>query len=92
MCIAGYTAGTRAKGVPHGAKIAGSAIFFGCSITMSMLVGLQVFPVTPQYLIPIAGMMVGNAMTVTGVALKRLREDMRMQQHLVSGQGFRDRV
>lgn len=55
----------------------------GTSITMVLLVLLRVFPFTPRYIIPVAGMMVGNAMTVTGVTLKRLRDDLRVQQSLV---------
>ena len=51
---------------------------------MFLLVLLDVFPFTPQYIIPGAGMMVGNAMTVTGVTMKRLRDDIRAQMNLVS--------
>ncbi|CAM6093167.1 unnamed protein product [Calypogeia fissa] len=83
VTIAGYTAGRRAKDVPYGKYIAGVSILIGTLLTMSMLVLLKVFPFTPQYIIPVAGMMVGNAMTVTGVTLKRLREDLRQQQGLI---------
>ena len=55
----------------------------GTSITMFLLVILNVFPFTPQYIIPVAGMMVGNSMTVTGVTMKKLREDIKMQKNLV---------
>ncbi|KAL8092898.1 hypothetical protein AgCh_034956 [Apium graveolens] len=37
-----------------------------------------------KYIIPVAGMMVGNSMTVTGVTMKRLRDDIRTQMSLVS--------
>jgi putative ABC transport system permease protein len=83
VTIAGYTAGRRAKNVPHGQYIAGVSILIGTFGTMLLLVVLKVFPFTPQYIIPVAGMMVGNAMTVTGVTLKRLREDLRQQQGLI---------
>lgn len=53
-------------------------------MTMLMLVVLNVFPFTPRYIIPVAGMMVGNAMTVTGVTMKRLRDDIKIQLNLVS--------
>lgn len=83
VTVAGYTAGGRAKGVPHGALIAGISIFIGSSITMTLIVLLRVFPSTPQYIIPMTGMMVGTTMTATGVVLKRLRESIRQQLHLV---------
>ena len=83
VTIAGYTAGQRAKGVPHGAVISGIAIFIGSSITMALIVLLRVFPSTPQYIIPMTGMMVGVTMTSTGVVLKRLRESIRQQLQVV---------
>jgi putative ABC transport system permease protein len=83
VTVAGSTAGRRAKHVPRGAYVAGASIFVGTSLTMALLVVLKVFPFTPRYIIPVAGMMVGNAMTVTGVVLKRMREDIRMQQGLI---------
>lgn len=83
VSVAGYTAGQRAKHVPRGKYIAGASILAGTSITMLLLVILNVFPFTPRYIIPVAGMMVGNAMTVTGVTMKRLREDLKFQRNLV---------
>lgn len=82
--VAGYTAGQRAKHVPRGKYVAGASILAGTAVTMFLLVLLKVFPFTPRYIIPVAGMMVGNAMTVTGVTMKRLRDDIRTQMSLVS--------
>ena len=84
VSVAGYTAGQRAKHVPRGKVIAGVAILAGTAVTMFLLVVLDVFPFTPRYIIPVAGMMVGNAMTVTGVTIKKLREDLKLQKSLVS--------
>lgn len=83
VSIAGYTAGQRAKHVPRGKYIAGASILTGTAVTMFLLIVLNVFPFTPRYIIPVAGMMIGNAMTVTGVAMKRLREDLKIQKNLV---------
>lgn len=83
VTVAGYTAGQRAKHVPRGKYIAGVSILAGTSITMFLLVILNVFPFTPRYIIPVAGMMVGNAMTVTGVTMKKFREDLKIQKNLV---------
>lgn len=84
VTVAGYTAGQRAKQVPRGKYIACVSILVGTAITMFLLVLLNVFPFTPRYIIPVAGMMVGNAMTVTGVTMKKLREDVKIQRNLVS--------
>ncbi|GAU35360.1 hypothetical protein TSUD_337520 [Trifolium subterraneum] len=83
VSIAGYTAGQRAKQVPRGKYVAGASILTGTAITMFVLVALSVFPFTPRYIIPVAGMMVGNSMTVTGVTMKRLRDDIKAQINLV---------
>lgn len=83
VVVAGYTAGQRAKHVPRGKYVAGASILVGTAVTMVLLVLLKVFPFTPRYIIPIAGMMVGNSMTVTGVTMKRLRDDIRTQMSLV---------
>ncbi|ESR42199.1 protein ALUMINUM SENSITIVE 3 [Citrus sinensis] len=83
VIVAGYTAGQRAKHVPRGKYVAGASILAGTAVTMLMLVVLNVFPFTPRYIIPVAGMMVGNAMTVTGVTMKRLRDDIKIQLNLV---------
>lgn len=84
ILIAGYTAGQRAKAVPGSHHVATLAILVGTSITTTALVLLRVFPFEPRYIIPIAGMITGNAMTVTGVTMKRLREDIRLQHLEVS--------
>ncbi|KAM0953264.1 putative UPF0014 family protein [Dioscorea sansibarensis] len=83
IVLAGRTAGKRAKHIPNGSYIAGISIFIGTSITLLVLIMLDVFPFTSRYIIPIAGMMVGNSMTVTGVAMKKLREDLKLQKNLV---------
>ncbi|XP_057801398.1 protein ALUMINUM SENSITIVE 3 [Salvia miltiorrhiza] len=83
VSVGGYTAGQRAKQVPGGTYVAGASILVGTGITMFLLVTLRVFPFTPRYIIPVAGMMVGNAMTVTGVTIKKLRDDIKIQMSLV---------
>jgi len=83
VTVAGYTAGQRAKHVPRSSFVAGASILTGTSLTMFLLVILRVFEFTPRYIIPVAGMVVGNAMTVTGVTMKRLRDDIKIQQSLV---------
>ncbi|XP_066364996.1 UPF0014 membrane protein STAR2-like [Miscanthus floridulus] len=83
VTVAGYTVGQRGKQVPRGKYIACVSILVGTAITVLLPVPLSVFPFTPRYIIPVAGMMVGNAMTVTGVTMKKLREDVKIQRNLV---------
>ncbi|XP_072961286.1 UPF0014 membrane protein STAR2-like [Typha angustifolia] len=83
VTLAGYTAGQRAKHVPRGKSIAGISILVGTGVAMFLLVILKIFPVTPRYIIPVSGMVVGDAMTVTGVAMKNFREDVKNHKNLV---------
>ncbi len=80
VSIAGFTAGRRGKGVPNSRRVATIAISMGAALTLGLLVGLQVFPFEPRFVIPIAGMIVGNSMTVTGLVMARLRDDLRLQR------------
>ncbi|EFJ13012.1 hypothetical protein SELMODRAFT_120998 [Selaginella moellendorffii] len=83
VIVAGYTAGRRARHVPRSPYIAGISIFIGTGVTLALLLLLRVFPLTPRYMIPVSGMMVGNSMTVTGVAMKNLRDNLKMQMNQV---------
>ena len=70
------TARSRAKNVPAafwplliGLAIAGSS-------TLVLVVALGIFEATPRYLVPVGGMVIGNAMTSSAVALNRLGDEV----------------
>jgi putative ABC transport system permease protein len=44
--------------------------------TLGLVVGLGIFEPEPQFLVPVGGMVVGNAMTAAAVALNRLGDEM----------------
>jgi putative ABC transport system permease protein len=80
VAIAGYTAGQRGLGVPRRMVVATASISCGAFGTIGILLILQVFPYQPRYIIPIAGMIVGNSMVVCGLVMARLRDDIRQQR------------
>ena len=41
------------------------------------MLALGVFEAKPRYLVPVGGMVIGNAMTAAAVALNRLADEMR---------------
>lgn len=45
-------------------------------MAMLVMLGLEIIPPTPQYVIPISGMVVGNAMIVAGLLLNRLQAEI----------------
>ena len=61
---------------------------------LGVLFGLHVFPLTGRTLVPIAGMMVGNSMTATVLAGRRLTDELRdkrdeVEARLALGQASR---
>ena len=46
-------------------------------VTLGVLFGLHVFPLNGRTLVPISGMMVGNSMTATVLAARRLTDELR---------------
>jgi putative ABC transport system permease protein len=44
-------------------------------ITQGLLLGLHVVPLTPRYVIPISGMIIGNAMVASGLFLNRMQSE-----------------
>ncbi len=78
--IAGYTAAQRAEGVPHGKLVATTSVLTGATLTIATLIAVRVFPLEARYIIPIAGMIVGNSMNVTALVMNRLRDDLEIQR------------
>jgi len=76
VVIAGRTAGRRGKQTPHPTRIALVSIAFGSVATIGVLVLAGVFDYTPQTIIPIGGMVIGNAMTVAAVVMDRMSDDL----------------
>jgi putative ABC transport system permease protein len=80
VAIAGHTAGRRGQGVPRSTFVATAAVSCGAFVTIGTLLLLRVFPFEPRYIIPIAGMIVGNSMVVCGLVMGRLRDDIKLQK------------
>lgn len=52
-------------------------------LTQSILIGLNITPATPQYVIPISGMVVGNAMVLSILFLNRLTDEVEDKQNQI---------
>ncbi len=81
--VASWTTGTRSKRTPHARPIALVSISTGTFITVLSLVGLGIFEFVPRDIIPIGGMIIGNAMTTCSLVLVRFTDDLRDQQNEV---------
>lgn len=67
----------RAPGVPGLGALALLSFTTSAAVTLGVLFGFAVFPLTGRTLVPIAGLMVGNSMTAAVVAARRLVEELR---------------
>jgi len=73
-----FTARGRAKRVPHAFwPLLLVALAIAAAATLALVLALGVFPAAARYLVPVGGMVIGNAMTASAVALNRLGDDVR---------------
>jgi putative ABC transport system permease protein len=70
------TAAARARAVPRAFWPLLLALAVAGAATLGLVVALGVFPARPRYLVPVGGMVIGNAMTAAAVALNRLGDDV----------------
>jgi putative ABC transport system permease protein len=70
------TARARAKKVPNAFWPLLIALATAGATTLGLVVALGVFEPTARYLVPVGGMVIGNAMTASAVALNRLGDEV----------------
>jgi putative ABC transport system permease protein len=73
------TARRRASAVPGAFWPLLIALAVAATGTLGLVVALGVFAAEPRYLVPVGGMVSGNAMTAAAVALNRLGDDVRAE-------------
>ena len=71
-----FTARGRATRVPHAFWPLLVALAIAATATLALVLVLGVFPAEARYLVPVGGMVIGNAMTAAAVALNRLGDDV----------------
>jgi putative ABC transport system permease protein len=76
VVFAAITARHRARHVPHAFWPLLLALALAGATTLLLVIALGVFRPQARYLVPIGGMVIGNAMTAAAVALNRLGDDV----------------
>jgi putative ABC transport system permease protein len=71
-----FTARQRARRVPGAFWPLLVALGVAGGTTLALVIALDIFEPTPRYLVPVGGMVIGNAMTAAAVALNRLGDEM----------------
>jgi putative ABC transport system permease protein len=78
-----WTARARAKAVPRVFVPLLLALGTAAAVTLALVLVLNVFDPKPRFLVPVGGMVIGNAMTSASVALNRLADEIRGQANLI---------
>jgi putative ABC transport system permease protein len=78
-----WTARSRAKGVPHVFVPLLLALGTAAAVTLALVLVLHVFDPKPRFLVPVGGMVIGNAMTSASVSLSRLADEIRGQSGMI---------
>jgi putative ABC transport system permease protein len=76
VLVAARNAEKRGRGIRHVFPVLLLAIGAGELVTMGMMLVLRIIPFQPQYIIPISGMIIGNAMVASALTLNRIKAEM----------------
>jgi UDP-glucose/iron transport system permease protein len=71
-----FTARGRARHVPGALGPLLVALGAAAAGTLGLVLALGIFDPTPRYMVPVGGMVIGNAMTASAVALNRLGDEI----------------
>lgn len=78
--VAGYTAAKRATEIPGARWIAVLSVAIGGLGTLAILVGLGIIEASPWYVIPISGMILGNSMNGSALAMNRVSSEIKLRR------------
>jgi putative ABC transport system permease protein len=76
VVLGAFTARGRAKSVPGALGPLLLALGLAAATTIGLVLALGIFDPKPRALVPVGGMVIGNAMTAAAVALNRLGDDV----------------
>jgi putative ABC transport system permease protein len=83
VAVGTWTARSRAKNVPGATLPIAIALGLAAATTIGMVVALGVFEPKARFLVPVGGMVIGNAMTSAAVALNRLADEVRGNARMI---------
>jgi putative ABC transport system permease protein len=78
-----WTARGRAKQVPAAFVPLLLALATAAAVTLALVLLVGVFDAKPRFMVPVGGMVIGNAMTSAAVALNRLADEIHDQAGLI---------
>ena len=83
VAFGSITARSRARGVPDSLGPIVLGLLAAAVVTLGLVLALGIFHARARYLVPVGGMVIGNAMTAAAVSLNRLADEMRGSAQLI---------
>jgi putative ABC transport system permease protein len=80
IVVAAYTARGRAKSMPGAFRTAFVSILAGTAATLGVMLALNIIDASPNYLIPLGGMIIGNAMNGLSLGFERIGSEVRQRR------------
>lgn len=85
VLIAGQNAAQKARGMPGAFWLVTGAIAAAAAAALAQLLLLRIVPFEPRFIIPLGGMVIGNAMVAAGLAVNRLQGEVDARWEQVEG-------
>ncbi|MGD9401584.1 MAG: iron export ABC transporter permease subunit FetB [bacterium] len=80
VVVAAYTARGRVKSMPGAFRISFISILAGASATLGVMLALDIIDASPNYLIPLGGMIIGNAMNALSLGFERIGSEVKQRR------------
>ncbi len=77
ITVGARAASGRVKHLPRAFPLTFAAMTIGSLLTLAVMLVLDIIPLTARYVIPLAGMIISNAMNASALAVDRLVSDIR---------------
>jgi putative ABC transport system permease protein len=81
--IGAHTAAARLTEVKHAYVITFLSISLSASVTLGLLLLLDIISLEPRYMIPLSGMMISNSMNSTALTMNRIVSDLRQNREAI---------
>ncbi|MBU0982269.1 MAG: iron export ABC transporter permease subunit FetB [candidate division Zixibacteria bacterium] len=77
LSVGAYTAAGKAKDVKNAFGITLISMLFGSAVTLGLMLALGIVTFEARYVIPLAGMIIGNSMNAAALTMNRISTDLR---------------
>jgi len=78
VLVAGRTSAKRASGMPDAGSVTTPAILGGSLVVITVLILSGAMPLSPQFILPLSGMVFGNSMTICSLTAERFLREIRL--------------